>query len=81
MAYEQRNDTGSLFKNKDKKSDNHPDYNGSAMIDDVEYWMSAWLKTSDKGTKWMSFAFKPKEEEQEEEQEEETPDLDDEIPF
>lgn len=81
MAYEQKNDTGSLFKNKDKKSNNHPDYNGSALIDDVEYWMSAWLKTSDKGTKWMSFSFKPKEEQAAPPEASKAPELDDEIPF
>jgi uncharacterized protein (DUF736 family) len=61
MAYEQRDNSGSLFKNDKKESDNHPDYNGSAMVNGTEMWMSAWLKTSSNGKKFMSFSFKPKE--------------------
>jgi uncharacterized protein (DUF736 family) len=60
MAYEIRPNSGSLFKN-DKQKENHPDYKGSAMINGVEMWMSAWLKTSGSGTKFMSFSFQPKE--------------------
>lgn len=59
--YQQRDNSGSLFRNNKKEEDNHPDYNGSCMIDGVEYWMNAWLKESKKGTKFMSFSFKPKE--------------------
>lgn len=61
MGYEQRDMSGSLFKNADKASDNHPDYSGSCLIGGTEYWMSAWLKESESGRRWMSFSFKPKE--------------------
>ena len=61
MAYEQRDNSGSLFKNDKKETDNHPDYNGSAMVGGQEVWMSAWLKTSSNGKKFMSFSFKPKD--------------------
>lgn len=57
---QQRDNSGVLFKNDRKTQDNHPDYNGSALIDGVDYWMSAWLKDGQKG-KFMSFAFKPKD--------------------
>jgi len=61
MAYEQKDNSGSLFKN-DKQQPNHPDYKGSCMVDGVEYWMSAWIKpTKDGSGRWMSFAFQPKE--------------------
>lgn len=62
MAYEIKDNTGSLFKNDRKASDTHPDYNGSAKIAGVEYWISAWLKEGkDGGKKFFSFSFKPKE--------------------
>jgi uncharacterized protein (DUF736 family) len=57
MAYEQKDNSGSLFKNDKKESDRHPDYRGTCMVNGVEMAMSAWLKTSAKGTKWMSFSF------------------------
>ena len=61
MAYEIRPNSGSLFKNDRKESENHPDYKGTALINGVEMWMSSWLKTGANGTKFMSFNFQPKE--------------------
>lgn len=60
MAYEQRENTGSMFVNDKKETENHPDRTGSALIGGVEYWVSGWIKESAKG-KWMSLAFKPKD--------------------
>lgn len=62
MAFEQKDNSGSLFKNDRKEKDSHPDYRGSAMIDGVEMWISAWLKEGKNGTKFMSLSFKPKDE-------------------
>ena len=64
MAYEQRDNSGSLFKNDRKEKDNHPDYKGTCMVGGVEMWMSAWLKTGANGTKFMSFSFQPKDQQQ-----------------
>jgi len=61
MAYEQRDNSGSLFKNDRKEKENHPDYKGTCMVGGVEMWMSAWLKTGANGTKFMSFSFQPKD--------------------
>lgn len=61
MAYEQRDNSGSTFKNDKKASDKHPDYKGSAMIGGVEYWVSTWCKTSQNGGKFFSHSFTPKE--------------------
>ena len=64
MAYEQRDNSGSLFKNDRKEKETHPDYKGSCMVGGVEMWMSAWIKTSGNGTKFMSFSFQPKDQQQ-----------------
>lgn len=61
MAYEQRDNSGSLFKNDRKEKETHPDYKGQAMVNGVEMWMSAWLKVSNNGSKFMSFSFQPKD--------------------
>ena len=61
MAKEYDNNLrGVLFRNDRKESDNHPDYKGSAQIDGVEYWLSAWIKEGQKG-KFMSLSFKAKD--------------------
>lgn len=60
MAYELRELSGSLFKNDKKETDSHPNMTGSALIDGVEYWISAWTKEGNKG-KWISLAFKQKD--------------------
>lgn len=61
MAFTQREDSGSLFKNDKKTAENHPNGTGSALIGGVEYWVSSWTKTDKKGQKWQSLAFKRKD--------------------
>lgn len=87
MAYEMKDGQGSLFKNKRKETDNHPDYTGSVMIDGVERWLSAWIKTpKNGGEKYMSLSIgKPKEQRsapREAPRAQDNPtDFDDSIPF
>ena len=59
--YQQKDNSGALFKNDKKESDSHPDYKGSAMIDGSDYWVSGWINTSNAGTKYMKFSYSPKE--------------------
>lgn len=59
QQYDNKN-RGVLFKNDRKEQDNHPDYKGQINIDGVEYWLSSWIKRSDKGT-FMSLSVKPKD--------------------
>jgi hypothetical protein len=61
MAYETRDNTGSLFRNAEKRSENGPDYSGSCKIDGAEYFFDGWIKKSQQGTNWMSFSFKRKD--------------------
>jgi uncharacterized protein (DUF736 family) len=54
MAYEMKEGAGSLFKNLNKATENHPDYNGSIMVNGKEHWLSAWVKESPKAGKFFS---------------------------
>lgn len=53
MAYIPKDNTGSLFRNEQKKNEKSPDYTGSIMIDGSEKRLSAWLKEGKKG-KYLS---------------------------
>jgi hypothetical protein len=78
MTTQQRDNSGILFRNDRKETGKHPDYNGSATIAGVEYWISAWLNEGQKG-KFFSFAFTPKQEPKSTRPRRQ--DLNDEIPF
>ena len=60
MTFEKKDNEGALFK-AEKKTDKHPDYTGSAVINGVHYWVSGWITESKKGAKYMPLKFKPKE--------------------
>ena len=68
---------GVLFKNDQKEQDNHPDYTGKINVGGKDFWLSAWIKTSKAGQKFMSLSVKPIEPQQ---QKSAAP-PDDEIPF
>ena len=61
VAYDQKDNSGSIFANDRKESENHPDGKGSCMIDGVEYWVSTWNKKTQEGKPWRSLAFTRKE--------------------
>ena len=50
---------GALFRNNEKTEDKQPDYRGNINVDGTEFWLSAWLKTSKNGMKYMSLSVKP----------------------
>jgi hypothetical protein len=89
MAYEQKDFTGSLFKNDKKESDNHPNAKGSAKMGGVEYWVAAWTKKDKNGNPWQSLSFKPKDNDAQRERSQAKPtksardlsDMDDDVPF
>jgi uncharacterized protein (DUF736 family) len=62
--YEQKDNSGAIFKNDKKETDSHPDYKGSARVAGVDYWVSVWVNTSAKGNKYMSTSFTAKEQAQ-----------------
>lgn len=59
MTYDNTN-RGVLFKNEEKKSDRGPDYSGSLNVGGEEYFLDAWIKTSQSGRKFMSVSIKLK---------------------
>ena len=61
MAFEQKPNTGALFKN-DKRTDENqwPHYQGSLNVRGEEFWLSAYLNTSRDGVRYMSLILKPK---------------------
>jgi len=55
--------TGVLFENNKKKSDKHPDFQGSFTDEEGrEFWVSGWEKESRSGQYYISLAFTEKQE-------------------
>lgn len=55
--------SGILSRNQKRESDKHPEFTGSAEVNGVEYWLSAWVNEGDKG-KYFKISFKPKDQKQ-----------------
>lgn len=53
--------SGTIGKNDRKTKENHPSHSGSCQIDGKQFWISGWVKTSDRGS-FLSLSFKAKEE-------------------
>lgn len=61
MAYEQKDLTGSLFKNERKTTDQHPGMTGSALIDGVAYFVDSWKNVAGDGSPYLALKFKRKD--------------------
>lgn len=59
--YTPKEGAGSLFANKHKERDNHPDERGDAMIGGVLYEVAAWIKKDRNGNAFRSLSIKPKQ--------------------
>ena len=55
-----RDNSGLISPNDRKQKDTHPDFKGSATVNGVEFWVSAWKKENDRGP-FMSLAFEKKQ--------------------
>jgi hypothetical protein len=62
---ENKNNSGALFKNKEKKTDKHPDYNGNIIINDTKYFLSAWVNESKNGLKYLKLSASEEQKKQE----------------
>ena len=52
MSYEMRPNSGSVFKNQRRRTDNDAVYTGSALVDGKEYWLNCWPKKDKNGDTW-----------------------------
>ena len=60
MAYEQLDNSGTLFvNNKKREGKQDADYTGSVKVDGKEYWLNGWKKEKD-GNVRLSLSFRPK---------------------
>jgi len=59
MAFEQKPNSGALFFNAKKETENHPDYKGKVNVNGVEMWVAAWVKTSKSGDEYFQLSFSP----------------------
>lgn len=59
MATYDNKNSGVLFKNKNKKQDNHPDFTGHIYLaDGTKMSLAGWSKTSKNGEKYISLAMR-----------------------
>jgi len=81
--YETKDLSGVLFANDKRTKETQPNAKGSALIDGVEYWVSAWTNTSSKGVKYQSLKFERKSEvfDNTQEMHQHAKDLEDDVPF
>lgn len=49
MAFEQKPNSGTLFKNDRKTKDNQPDYKGKLNVEGTLYDIAAWVKEGKRG--------------------------------
>lgn len=52
---------GVLFKNERKESEKHADYTGEVNVAGLDYWLNGYIRTSQKGKKFISFKLKLKD--------------------
>lgn len=59
MAFEQKENTGSLFPNN-KTKETQPDMKGAALINGVTYEIAAWHKVSKNGKEYLTLKYSVK---------------------
>lgn len=65
MTQYDNTNSGALFNNSRKETQNHPDFNGSLNVDGVDYWISGWKKKDRNDNTFVSLSVRPKEARQE----------------
>ena len=62
MSYEPKDGDISVFKNRKKEKENHPDYTGKAQINGETWYVSFWIKQKDGGDAFFSGQIQQKKE-------------------
>lgn len=79
--FQHKPNRGSLFASDKKTSDAHPTHKGSANIDGVEYWLSAWVNEKN-GRRYFSLGFERKDKQRQSRQPQQPAgDFDSDLPF
>ena len=79
---DKKDNSGVLFKSDKTDNERAPHYKGSIMVNGIDYWISAWLKESKDGKKYMSLSVVPKDTRQSAQKANAAPaDVDSDIPF
>jgi hypothetical protein len=78
---QKRDMSGTLGRNTRKEKETHPTHTGRCVVDGKEYWISAWTKEGNDGSKFFSLAFKPREEQAQQKPAPAGGEFDDDIPF
>lgn len=60
MEYDDTN-KGVLFREKEKKSESHPDFKGSINVGGKDYWLSGWVNESKAGQRYFKLSVTPKD--------------------
>lgn len=61
MSQYDNTNTGALFVNDKRETDRHPNAKGTINVEGVEYWVSAWTKTSASGARYQSLSLTKKD--------------------
>jgi len=86
MPFQHKPDSGSLFRNERRENENQPTHTGSALVDGIEYWISAWTNDTSGGKKFFGMKFRRKDNQPSTGSDAKPPpadpkDFDDDIPF
>jgi len=71
---------GFLGRNRNRKTDKHPEYTGSVTVGGCAYWVNAWVKSNERG-KYFSMSFQPKDGQKSAGEESQVPTGEGDVPF
>ena len=60
MAWETRENSGSMFKNTRKERETHADMTGEINVNGTLYWLNGWRKIDKNGNPWLSLSVREK---------------------